>query len=132
MAEKIAILQIGPCLLVTIQEELQDQSALVLQDELTRKVSESGARGVVIDISSLSIIDSFMGRVLGSLASTSRILDAETVVVGMQAAVAITLVELGITLPGVLTAMNVEKGMDLLKERLVSTGDDNDSDGYTD
>ena len=108
----------GPFLLVTIQIDLYDRLALTLENDLINMVSQTGARGVLIDISAVSIVDSFMGRILGNIASMSRILDAETVVVGMQPAVAITLVELGLTLQGVHTALNVEKGMELLNTKL--------------
>lgn len=108
----------GPFLLVTIQIDLYDRLALTLENDLINMVSQTGARGVLIDISTVSIVDSFMGRILGNIASMSRIMDAETVVVGMQPAVAITLVELGLTLQGVYTALNVEKGMELLNTKL--------------
>lgn len=108
----------GPFLLVTIQIDLYDRLALTLENDLINMVSQTGARGVLIDISAVSIVDSFMGRILGNIASMSRIMDAETVVVGMQPAVAITLVELGLTLQGVYTALNVEKGMELLNTKL--------------
>lgn len=108
----------GPFLLVTIQIDLYDRLALTLENDLINMVSQTGARGVLIDISAVSIVDSFMGRILGNIASMSRIMDAETVVVGMQPAVAITLVELGLTLQGVHTALNVEKGMELLNTKL--------------
>lgn len=108
----------GPFLLVTIQIDLYDRLALTLENDLINMVSQTGARGVLIDISAVSIVDSFMGRILGNIASMSRIMDAETVVVGMQPAVAITLVELGLTLQGVHTALNVEKGMELLNNKL--------------
>ena len=111
---RIPILQLGPNLLVTIQVDLQDQAALALQDDLANKLSTSGARGVLIDISALEIVDSFVGRMLASISGIARILDATTVVVGMQPAVAITLVELGLSLHGVRTALNVERGMELL------------------
>ncbi len=104
----------GPFLLVTIQVDLYDRLALGLEQDLVNMVSKTGARGVLIEISAVSIVDSFMGRIIGNIASMSRIMGAETVVVGMQPAVAITLVELGITLQGVHTALDVEKGMDLL------------------
>jgi rsbT antagonist protein RsbS len=104
----------GNFLLVTIQVDMHDRLALQLQDDLTQKISETGAYGVLIDISSLEIVDSFIGRMLANIAGMARVLDAETVVVGMQPAVAITLVELGMSLPGVRTALNVEAGMDLL------------------
>jgi rsbT antagonist protein RsbS len=113
--DRIPILKMGPFLLVTIQVDMHDQLAMTLQEDLAEKIVSSHARAVLIDISALDMVDSFMGRMLGTIASTSRILDAETVVVGMRPAVAITLVELGISLPGVRTALNVEKGMDLLR-----------------
>ena len=113
--EKIPILRMGDFLLVTIQVDMHDRLALTLQDDLTRMISETEARGVLIDISSLDIVDSFIGRMLGNIASMSRVLDAQTVVVGMQPAVAITLVELGLSLPGVRTALNVDAGMELLR-----------------
>ena len=112
---RIPILQMGQTLLVTIQLDMQDQMALALQDDLANKISASGAKGVLIDISALEIVDSFVGRMLASISGISRILDATTVVVGMQPAVAITLVELGLPLPGVRTALNVERGMKLLQ-----------------
>ncbi|MBE7366917.1 STAS domain-containing protein [Ramlibacter pallidus] len=111
---RIPILQMGQTLLVTIQVDMQDQMALALQDDLANKISRSGAKGVLIDISALEIVDSFVGRMLASISGISRILDATTVVVGMQPAVAITLVELGLSLEGVRTALNVERGMELL------------------
>ncbi|MDB5752013.1 MAG: rsbS [Ramlibacter sp.] len=111
---RIPILQMGQVLLVTIQVDMQDQMALALQDDLANKISASGAKGVMIDISALEIVDSFVGRMLASISGISRILDATTVVVGMQPAVAITLVELGLSLAGVRTALNVERGMELL------------------
>ncbi|EJF11688.1 MULTISPECIES: STAS domain-containing protein [Pontibacter] len=117
--ERIPILKMGPFLLVTIQIDLYDRLALTLENDLINMVSQTGARGVLIDISAVSIVDSFMGRILGNIASMSRIMDAETVVVGMQPAVAITLVELGLTLQGVHTALNVEKGMELLNTKLI-------------
>ena len=109
--ERIPILRMGQVLLVTIQVDMHDQLAVTLQDDLTAKIVETGARGVLIDISSLEVVDSFIGRILGNIATMSRVLDAQTVVVGMQPAVAITLVELGMSLPGIRTALNVEKGM---------------------
>jgi rsbT antagonist protein RsbS len=111
---RIPILQMGQTLLVTIQVDMQDQTALALQDDLANKIAHSGAKGVLIDISALEIVDSFVGRMLASISGISRILDATTVVVGMQPAVAITLVELGLSLEGVRTALNVERGMELL------------------
>jgi len=111
---RIPILQMGSVLLVTIQVDMQDQMALALQDDLANKIAATGAKGVMIDISALEIVDSFVGRMLASISGISRILDATTVVVGMQPAVAITLVELGLSLEGVRTALNVERGMELL------------------
>ncbi|WP_026236365.1 STAS domain-containing protein [Pontibacter roseus] len=116
--DRIPILKMGHFLLVTIQVDLYDRLALTLENDLISMVSQTGARGVLIDISAVSIVDSFMGRILGNIASMSRIMDAETVVVGMQPAVAITLVELGLTLQGVYTALNVEKGMELLNSKM--------------
>ncbi|HEY1464687.1 MAG TPA: STAS domain-containing protein [Terriglobales bacterium] len=116
--EKIPILKMGEFLLVTIQVDMHDRLALSLQDDLTRMISQTEAHGVLIDISSLDIVDSFIGRMLANIASMSRVLDAETVVVGMQPAVAITLVELGLSLTGVRTALNVDAGMELLRSRL--------------
>ncbi|TLD71945.1 STAS domain-containing protein [Phragmitibacter flavus] len=114
MQDRIPILHMSNILLVTIQVDMHDRLALQLQDDLTTKISDTGASGVLIDISSLEMVDSFIGRVLGNISSMARVLDAKTVVVGMQPAVAITLVELGLSLEGVLTALNVEKGMKLL------------------
>lgn len=116
--EKIPILKMGHFLLVTIQVDLYDRLALSLEADLVQMVNKTGARGVLIDISAVSIVDSFMGRIIGNIASMSRILDAETVVVGMQPAVAITLVELGLPLEGVHTALNVERGMELLQNKI--------------
>ena len=116
--ERIPILKMGEFLLVSIQVDMHDQLALTLQDDLTATITRTNVRGVLIDISSLNIVDSFIGRTLGDIAAMARILDAETVVVGMQPAVAITLVELGVSLRGVRTALNVEKGMDLLRSAL--------------
>jgi rsbT antagonist protein RsbS len=113
--EKIPILRMGEYLLVTIQVDMHDRLAMTLQDDLTNRIAETGAKGVLIDISSLEIVDSFIGRMLGNIASMSRVLDAHTVVVGMQPAVAITLVELGMSLEGVRTALNVDAGMELLR-----------------
>ena len=116
--DKIPILKLGRYLLVTIQVDLYDRLALNLESDLIGMVKNTGAEGVLIDISAVSIVDSFMGRILGNIAQMSKILDAETVVVGMQPAVAITLVELGLTLTGVHTALNVDKGMQLLDEKV--------------
>lgn len=128
--DRIPILKMGRALLVTIQVDMHDRLAMALQDDLTNRIVETGARGVLIDISSLEIVDSFIGRMLDSIAGISRVLDAETVVVGMRPAVAITLVELGLTLTGIRTALNVEKGMELLRRRLALSGlDDADSQG---
>jgi rsbT antagonist protein RsbS len=115
--DKIPILKLGNHLLVTIQVDLYDRLALTLETDLINKVKETEAKGVLIDISAVSIVDSFMGRILGNIAQMSKILDAVTVVVGMQPAVAITLVELGLTLKGVHTALNVDQGMRLLNEK---------------
>ena len=120
--DRIPILQMGDYLLVTIQVDMHDQLALTLQEDLTERVSRSGARGVLIDISSLDVVDSFIGRMLANIAQMSRILDAQTVVVGMRPAVAITLVELGMSLEGVRTALNVERGMALLQRAIVAAG----------
>lgn len=119
--DRIPILRMGKFLLVTIQIDLYDRLATNLEADLVQMVNKTNARGVLIDISALSIVDSFMGRVLGNIGSMSKIMDAETVVVGMQPAVAITLIELGLELKGVHTALNVEKGMELLKNKI---GDD--------
>ncbi|MBE9164385.1 STAS domain-containing protein [Tychonema sp. LEGE 06208] len=116
--ERIPILQMGEFLLVTIQVDMHDRLAMMLQDDLTNRIVKTGAKGVLIEISSLEIVDSFIGRILNNIATMSRILDAETVVVGMQPAVAITLVELGLSLTGIRTALSVEKGMNLLHKSL--------------
>jgi rsbT antagonist protein RsbS len=116
--ERIPILKMGEYLLVTIQVDMHDRLAMTLQEELMAKIASNGARGVLIDISSLEMVDSFIGRMIGQTAAMSRILDAHTVVVGMQPAVAITLVELGLALDGVRTALDVEKGMELLRSAL--------------
>ena len=121
--ERIPILKMGKFLLVTIQVDMHDRLAMTLQDDLTSMISKTSARGVLMDISALEMVDSFIGRVIGNIASMSRILDAETVVVGMQPAVAITLVELGLSLPGVRTALNVEKGMELLRQACETESD---------
>jgi rsbT antagonist protein RsbS len=112
---EIPILKIGDCLLVSIQVDMHDRLAMSLQDDLTQRIVADRARGVMIDISALEIVDSFIGRMLNNIAAMSRVLDAVTVVVGMRPAVAITLVELGLSLPGVRTALDVERGMDLLR-----------------
>jgi rsbT antagonist protein RsbS len=114
--DRIPILKVGDCLLVTIQVDMHDQLAMTLQEDLTNQISRHASRGVLIDISSLEIVDSFIGRMLANIASMSRVLDAQTVLTGMQPAVAITLVELGMTLPGIRTALNVERGLELLRE----------------
>ena len=116
--DRIPILKMGAFLLVTIQVDMHDQLAMQLQDDLTSRIVSAKARGVLIDISSLEIVDSFIGRMISNIAGMARVLDAETVVVGMQPAVAITLVELGLSLEGVRTALNVDKGMLLLQQRL--------------
>ena len=112
--DRIPILRMGDTLLVTIQVDLEDQTALALQDDLSAQIESTGANGVLIDISALEIVDSFVGRMLASISGIASVLDATTVVVGMQPAVAITLVELGVSLQGVRTALNVERGMALL------------------
>jgi len=116
--DRIPILRMGEFLLVTIQVDMHDQLAMQLQDDLTRAIEKQGAKGVLIDISALEMVDSFIGRMIADISGMARILDARTVVVGMQPAVAITLVELGLSLPGVATALNVERGMQLLRRSL--------------
>ena len=116
--ERIPILKMGECLLVSIQVDMHDRLAMALQDDLTDRIATTRARGVLIDISALEVVDSFIGRMLGNIASMAQVLDAVTVVVGMRPAVAITLVELGLSLPGIRTALNVERGMDLLRHDL--------------
>lgn len=122
--ERIPILKMGPYLLVTIQVDMHDRVAMTLQDELTHRIVAERARGVLLDISSVEVVDSFIGRMIGNIASMSRVLDAETVVVGMRPAVAITLVELGLALPSIKTALNVDAGMALLKSdrKIVGNG----------
>ncbi|MEO6965301.1 MAG: STAS domain-containing protein [Acidobacteriaceae bacterium] len=114
--DRIPILKLGDCLLVTIQVDMHDQLAITLQEDLTTQIAKNASKGVLIDISSLEIVDSFIGRMLANIAAMSRVLDAQTVLTGMQPAVAITLVELGMSLPGIKTALNVERGMELLQE----------------
>lgn len=116
--EVIPIIKLNEFLLVSIQVDLHDRLVMKLQEDLTNKIQKEGAQGVLIDISSVDMLDSFTGRMIANIASMARIMDVETVVVGMQPAVAITLVELGMSLPGVLTALNVDRGMELLRNRL--------------
>jgi rsbT antagonist protein RsbS len=123
--EQIPIMKIGDCLLVSIQVDMHDRLAMALQDELTERVVSSRARGVMIDISSLEIVDSFIGRMLNNIAAMTRVLDAMTVVVGMRPAVAITLVELGLQLSGVRTALNVDAGLALIR-RLIDEEESGD------
>ncbi|KAF2330668.1 STAS domain-containing protein [Flavobacterium daemonense] len=128
--ERIPILKMGDFLLVTIQVDLYDQLAENLESDLINTINKNNSKGVLIDISAVSIIDSFMGRILGNIAVMSKIMDAQTVVVGMQPAVAITLVELGLSLNGVISALNVEKGMDLLRAKMYNG--DNEEQTYDD
>ena len=130
--EHIPILRMGQFLIVTIQVDMHDRLAMALQDDLTARIVETTARGVLIDISSLDMVDSFIGRMIGNIAGMSRVLDAETVVVGMRPAVAITLVELGLALPGVRTALDVEKGMELLRTATAQDTGDGDDDRVED
>ncbi|HET6329084.1 MAG TPA: STAS domain-containing protein [Planctomycetaceae bacterium] len=116
--DRIPVLQMGEFLLVTIQIDMHDQLALTLQEDLTAKIEKTGAKGVLIDISALEMVDSFIGRMIANISGMARILDAHTVIVGMQPAVAITLVELGLSLPGVKTALNVERGMHYLRGKM--------------
>jgi rsbT antagonist protein RsbS len=116
--ERIPVLRMGDLLLVTIQVDMHDQLAMQLQDDLTSAIARHGARGVLIDISALELVDSFIGRMLSDISGMGRILDCATVLVGMQPAVAITLVELGLSLPGIATALNVERGMALLRDQI--------------
>jgi rsbT antagonist protein RsbS len=127
--EKIPILRMGKFLLVTIQVDLYDRLAEALETDLVHMVKKTGAQGVLIDISAVSIIDSFMGRIIGNIATMSKILDAETVVVGMQPAVAITLVELGLPLKGVYSALSVERGMELLNKKIAFKEGEPEDDG---
>ncbi len=122
--ERIPILRMGEFLLVTIQVDMHDQLALKLQDELTATIQKFASKGVLIDISTLEMVDSFIGRMVADISGMSRILGAETILVGMQPAVAITLVELGLSLPGVATALNVERGMALLRKKMDADGSD--------
>jgi len=124
--DRIPILKLGDALLVTIQVDMHDRLATALEEDLTNKIVTLGAKGVLIDISALEIVDSFIGRMLDNIAAVSRILDADTVVVGMRPAVAITLVELGLSLSGVKTALNVERGMALIQRRLEPEDEDAD------
>src|SRR5271155_1416042 len=122
--DRIPILRMGEFLLVTIQVDMHDQLALILQDDLTKAIEKKGAKGVLMDISALEMVDSFIGRMISDISGMARILDAKTVVVGMQPAVAITLVELGLSLTGVATALNVERGMEMLRRSLAEADDD--------
>jgi rsbT antagonist protein RsbS len=115
--ERIPILSMGNLLLVTIQVDMHDRLATVLKDDLATRISETGARGILIDISALDVVDSFIARMFGDIAHIARVMDAETALVGMQPSVAITLVEMGVAMAGVRTALNVEKGMTLLRAR---------------
>ena len=124
--DRIPILKLGDALLVTIQVDMHDQLATALEEDLTAKIVSAGARGVLIDISALEVVDSFIGRMLDNIAAVSRILDADTVVVGMRPAVAITLVELGLSLSGVKTALDVERGMAAIGRREGFRVDDED------
>ena len=126
--ERIPILKMGDCLLVSIQVDMHDRIAMTLQDDLTERIAQTRARGVLIDISALEIVDSFIGRMLANIAAMARVLDAQTVVVGMRPAVAITLVELGLSLTGVRTALNVDKGMALLDTAPVDYADEQEPD----
>lgn len=126
--ERISILKMGRYLLVSIQIDMDDRTAMTLQDDLTAQIVKQRSRGVLIDISSLDVVDSFIGRMLANIAAMARILDADTVVVGMQPAVAITLVELGLSLKGVRSALNVERGMELLRTVMQDEEDDDDGD----
>lgn len=122
--DRVPILKIGSVLLVSIQVDMQDQMALQLQEDLGQRIVDTGSTGVIIDITGLDIVDSFVGRTLSTIASISRVLDAETIVVGMRPAVAITLVELGLSLSGIRTALNVERGLALLAQRAEADTDD--------
>ncbi|WP_342167285.1 STAS domain-containing protein [Methylobacterium sp. SD21] len=126
--DRIPILKLGGALIVTIQVDMHDRLALALEEDLSAMIVRTGARGVLIEISALEIVDSFIGRMLVSIAAVSRVLDAETVVAGMRPAVAITLVELGLELTGIRTALNVERGMALIRSRLADEDEDEDED----
>jgi rsbT antagonist protein RsbS len=126
--DRIPILRMGEFLLVTIQVDMHDRLAMTLQDDLTERIEKTGAKGVLIDISALEMVDSFIGRMIANISGMSRILDASTVLVGMRPAVAITLVELGLTLPGVQTALDVERGMQRLRSAMEEGGTDGVSD----
>lgn len=132
MTERVPILRIGGMLLVSIQVDLSDQSAVALQEDLAEKISATGAEGVVIDISAVEIVDSFIGRMFATIASISRLFDADTVVVGMRPAVAITLVELGLSLGEVRTALDLERGMEILREQRARRSGPADEDGVVD
>lgn len=127
--DRIPILRMGNLLLISVQVDMHDQIAVALQDDLTRRISETHAKGVLIDISALEVVDSFIGRMIGNIAAMASILDASVVVVGMRPAVAITLVELGITLAGVRTALDLEKGIDMLRVAARDQGWDGYQDG---
>ncbi len=120
--DRIPILKLGAALIVTIQVDMHDRLAIALEEDLTSRIAATGARGVLLEISALEIVDSFIGRMLDNIAAVSRILDADTVVVGMRPAVAITLVELGLTLTGIKTALNIERGMAMIQARLDGGG----------
>jgi rsbT antagonist protein RsbS len=124
--DRIPILKMGTYLLVSIQVDMHDQLAMQLQDDLTSRIADTGARGVLVDISALEMVDSFIGRMLGNIAAMSRVLDAQTVVVGMRPAVAITLVELGMSLSKVRTALDIERGMELLSASVDAAERDDD------
>ena len=128
MDSRIPILKLGPFLIASIQVDLDDRTAMALEEDLTERIVRDHAKGVLIDISCLDVVDSFIGRMIANTAAMARILDAETVVAGMQPSVAITLVELGLTLRGVRSALNMERGMELLRE-LIAEGAAPDDDG---
>ncbi|WP_027171745.1 STAS domain-containing protein [Methylobacterium sp. 10] len=126
--DRIPILKLGGALIVTIQVDMQDRLAIALEEDLSAMIARTGARGVLIEISALEIVDSFIGRMLVSIAAVSRVLDAETVVAGMRPAVAITLVELGLELTGIRTALNVERGMAIIQSRIAEEGEGHGGD----